>query len=139
MLTCPDNDLCSTAFVYIFAIAILTEWKDLSEFNKNEWLGFYIFCIAEAITFFVTMLIANKAGKKILSVEKTEYDVRKRMIETSALLLGNVIKIYSDEGKSGTGIKNRKGYNDMMASARRKEFTKIYCKNGEKKIQYIMV
>ena len=84
-------------FVYIFATAILTEWKDLSEFNKNEWLVFYIFCIAEAITFFVTMLIANKAGKKILSVEKTEYDVRKRMIETSALLLGNVIKIYSDE------------------------------------------
>ena len=84
-------------FVYIFATAILTEWKDLSEFNKNERLGFYIFCIAEAITFFVTMLIANKAGKKILSIEKTQYDVRKRIIETSALLLGNVIKIYSDE------------------------------------------
>ena len=84
-------------FVYIFATAILTEWKDLSEFNKNERLGFYIFCIAEAITFFVTMLIANKTGKKILSIEKTQYDVRKRIIETSALLLGNVIKIYSDE------------------------------------------
>ena len=84
-------------FIYIFVTAILTEWKDLSEFNKNEWLGFYIFCVAEAITFFVTILIANKAGKKLLSVEKTEYNVRKRMIETSALLLGNIIRVYSDE------------------------------------------
>ena len=83
-------------FLYIFATTILTDWKDLSEFNKNEWVFFYIFCIAEVITLFVTMFIANKAGKKILSVEKAEYDVRRRMIETSALLLGNVIKIYSD-------------------------------------------
>ncbi len=66
----------------------------------------------------------NKEEQKI-SLQEQKANLKK-YIESRGDIL---VKIYSDEGKSGTGIKNRAGYNEMMSSARRREFTKIYCKD----------
>ncbi|MBO5135882.1 MAG: recombinase family protein [Clostridia bacterium] len=69
--------------------------------------------------------VSTNKEEQLISLKEQKENLKK-YIESRG---DTLIKIYSDEGKSGTGIKNRKGYNDMMASARRKEFTKIYCKD----------
>lgn len=69
--------------------------------------------------------VSTNKEEQLISLKEQKENLKKYIENRGDILL----KIYSDEGKSGTGIKNRSGYNDMMASARRKEFTKIYCKD----------
>lgn len=84
-------------FVNIFVTLILTNWKDLSEFNKNEWVIFNIFCIIEIITVLITFYIADKAGKKNLSVERAYYNAKRKTVESSPLPPGNVIMVLTND------------------------------------------
>ena len=65
--------------------------------------------------------VSTNKEEQLISLKEQKENLKKYIENRGDILL----KIYSDEGKSGTGIKNRTGYNEMMASARRKEFTKI--------------
>lgn len=84
-------------FVNLFVSVLLTGARELYEFSTTDWTVFAIFGVLEAIIIFIVFFMAFKVGKKILTVEKIEYDVRRRTIETTPLLPGNAIKVFADE------------------------------------------
>lgn len=69
--------------------------------------------------------VSTNTSEQLSSLKEQKANLKK-YIENRG---DKLVKIYADEGKSGTGIKNRTGYNEMMSAARRREFTKIYCKD----------
>ena len=84
-------------FINIFVTVLLTGARELYEFDTTDWTIFTMFGVLEAIIVFIVFFMAFKAGKKNSAVEKIEYDVRRRTIETAPLLPGNAIKVFSDE------------------------------------------
>ena len=88
-------------FLNIFITVFLTDGKNLNEFGKSDWIIFSIMGAIEIITFIALFWIAQKAGKVIVPIQKTEYLIRKRMIETTPVLPGNAIRVFADEEYSG--------------------------------------
>lgn len=84
-------------FVLIFVTVFLTDEKETEQFNRSDWIVFAIMCLMEIVTVFITFRFANKTGKKKVPIEKLQYTVRRKIIETQPTLPGFVKAVYSDD------------------------------------------
>lgn len=87
-------------FVTIFITVFLTGAKEMHEFNKTDWIIFISMCTIETVTTVVTFFFAYKTGKNNIPIDKLQYTVQRRVIETKPLPSGNVVKVFADENYS---------------------------------------
>ncbi len=76
------------SFVWLFITVFLTDAKDLPEFNSADWKIFSVFCVVEALTVITMLTLAIKSGKGNLQIEKQVYEVKRSVLESTALLPG---------------------------------------------------
>lgn len=88
-------------FINIFITVFLTDEKEMYEFGKTDWIIFAIMSAIEIITVIATFYFALKAGKNNIPLQKLQYTLQRRIIETTPLLPGNIIKIVTDDNYSG--------------------------------------
>ena len=88
-------------FVIIFITVFLTGEREMHEFSNIDWTIFAIMVAAEIATTVATFYFAKKTGKNNIPIEKLQYKIQRRIIETQPLLPGFVIAIYTDENYTG--------------------------------------
>ncbi len=88
-------------FINIFATVFLTGERDAHEFSKIDWIIFAIMAVMEVAIIIVTLHYAQKAGQNNVPIEKLQYAIKRTIIETTPLLPGNMIKVYTDENCLG--------------------------------------
>ncbi len=84
-------------FINIFVTVFLTGEREMHEFSNIDWTIFAIMCAIEIATGIATFYFAGKTGKNNIPIEKLQYTIQRRIIETQPLLPGNVIKVFADE------------------------------------------
>ena len=84
-------------FIIIFVTVFLTGEREMHEFSNTDWTIFAIMVVAEIATVFATFYFAGKTGKNNVPIEKLQYSIQRRIIETQPLLPGNAIKVFTDE------------------------------------------
>ena len=84
-------------FIIIFITAFLTGEREMHEFSNIDWTIFAIMGAIEIATVIATFYFAQKTGKNNVPIEKLQYTIQRRIIETQPLLPGNVIKVFADE------------------------------------------
>lgn len=84
-------------FIIIFITVFLTGGRDLHEFSKTDWAIMAIMGVIEIVTVIATFYFATKTGKNNIPIEKLQYKIQRRIIETQPLLPGFVIAVYTDE------------------------------------------
>ena len=84
-------------FIIIFITVFLTGEREMYEFSNIDWTIFAIMCAIEIVTGIATFYFAGKTGKNNIPIEKLQYTIQRRIIETQPLLPGNVIKVFADE------------------------------------------
>lgn len=82
------------AFIHIDEDSIKAKYH---LFGKIDWTIFAIMGAIEIATVIATFYFAQKIGKNNVSIEKLQYTIQRRIIETQPLLPGNVIKVFADE------------------------------------------
>jgi len=88
-------------FVIIFVTVFLTGEREMHEFSNIDWTIFTIMVAAEIATTVATFHFAKKTGKNNIPIEKLQYEIQRRIIETQPLLPGFVIAVYTDENYTG--------------------------------------
>ncbi len=88
-------------FVIIFVTVFLTGEREMHEFSNIDWTIFTIMVAAEIATTVATFYFAGKTGKNNIPIEKLQYEIQRRIIETQPLLSGFVIAVYADENYTG--------------------------------------
>ena len=88
-------------FVIIFITVFLTGEREMHEFSNIDWTIFTIMVAAEIATTVATFHFAKKTGKNNIPIEKLQYEIQRRIIETQPLLPGFVIAVYTDENYTG--------------------------------------
>ena len=88
-------------FVIIFITVFLTGEREMYEFSNIDWTLFAIMCAIEIVTGIATFYFAGKTGKNNIPIEKLQYTIQRRIIETQPLLPGFVIAVYTDENYTG--------------------------------------
>lgn len=88
-------------FVIIFITVFLTGEREMHEFSNIDWTIFAIMVATEIATAVATFYFAGKTGKNNIPIEKLQYEIQRRIIETQPLLPGFVIAIYTDENYTG--------------------------------------
>lgn len=88
-------------FVIIFLAVFLTGGRELHEFDKTDWMILAIMGVLEIVTYIYTFYFAKKTGKHNIPIEKLQYEIQRRIIETQPLLPGNIIKVFADENYTG--------------------------------------
>ena len=88
-------------FIIIFITVFLTGEREMHEFNNIDWTIFAIMCATEIATGIATFYFAGKTGKNNIPIEKLQYTIQRRIIETQPLLPGFVIAVYTDENYTG--------------------------------------
>ena len=88
-------------FVIIFVTVFLTDEREMHEFSNIDWTIFTIMVAAEIATTVATFYFAKKTGKNNIPIEKLQYEIQRRIIETQPLLPGFVIAVYTDENYTG--------------------------------------
>ena len=88
-------------FINIFVTVFLTGEREMHEFSNIDWTIFAIMCAIEIVTGIATFYFAGKTGKNNIPIEKLQYTIQRRIIETQPLLPGFVIAVYTDENYSG--------------------------------------
>lgn len=88
-------------FVIIFITVFLTGEKEIHEFSNIDWTIFAIMLATEIATAVATFYFAEKTGKNNIPIEKLQYEIQRRIIETQPLLPGFVIAVYTDENYTG--------------------------------------
>lgn len=84
-------------FVIIFITVFMTGEREMHEFSKIDWIIFAVMCVVEFATAVATFYFAGKTGKNNIPIEKLQYEIQRRIIETQPLLPGFVIAVYTDE------------------------------------------
>lgn len=84
-------------FINIFITVFLTGEREMHEFSNIDWTIFAIMCAIEIATVIATFYLAQKTGKNNIPIEKLQYEIRRRIIETQLLLPGCVIAVYADD------------------------------------------
>lgn len=84
-------------FVIIFVTVLLTGEREMHEFSNIDWTIFTIMVAAEIATTVATFYFAQKTGKNNIPIEKLQYEIQRRIIETQPLLPGFVIAVYTDD------------------------------------------
>lgn len=112
-------------FINIFITVFLTGEREMHEFSNIDWTIFAIMVAIEIATVIATFYFAGKTGKKNVPIEKLQYTIQRRIIETQPLLPGVVIAVYTDENY--TGRITLFGYpNDSAVYYSVQEFTSDY-------------
>ena len=88
-------------FVIIFITVFLTGEREMHEFSNIDWTLFAIMVATEIATAVATFYFAKKTGKNNIPIEKLQYEIQRRIIETQPLLPGFVIAVYTDENYTG--------------------------------------
>ena len=88
-------------FVIIFVTVFLTGEREMHEFSNIDWTLFAIMCAIEIVTGIATFYFAGETGKNNIPIEKLQYEIQRRIIETQPLLPGFVIAVYTDENYTG--------------------------------------
>lgn len=88
-------------FINIFATSFLTGGREMHEFNHIDWIIFAIMGVIEISIVIFTFYFAQKTGKANVPIEKLQYAIRRRIVETEPLLPGNAIKVFTDENYVG--------------------------------------
>jgi hypothetical protein len=88
-------------FIIIFITVFLTGEREMYEFSNIDWTIFAIMCAIEIATGIATFYFAGKTGKNNIPIEKLQYTIQRRIIETQPLLPGFVIAVYTDENYTG--------------------------------------
>lgn len=88
-------------FIIIFITVFLTGEREMHEFSNIDWTLFAIMVATEIATAVATFYFAGKTGKNNIPIEKLQYEIRRRNIETQPLLPGFVIAVYTDENYTG--------------------------------------
>ena len=84
-------------FIIIFVTVFLTGEREMHEFSNIDWTIFAIMSVIELATVITTFYFAGKTGKNNIPIEKLQYDIQRRIIETQPTLPGFVIAVYTDE------------------------------------------
>ncbi len=84
-------------FINILATVLLTEGKELYEFNQTDWMIMAFMGVVEIATIFVTFYFAQKTGKNNIPIEKLKYTIQRTIIETDSQLPYNAIKVFTDD------------------------------------------
>lgn len=112
-------------FINIFATAFLTGEREMHEFSNIDWTIFVLMGIIEIVIIIATFYFALKTGKNNVPIEKLQYEIQRRIIETQPLLPGFIIAVYTDENY--TGRITLFGYpNDSAVYYSVQEFTSDY-------------
>jgi hypothetical protein len=88
-------------FINIFVTVFLTGEREMHEFSNIDWTIFSIMGVVEIATIIATFYFAQKTGKNNIPIEKLQYTIQRRIIETQPLLPGFVIAVYTDENYTG--------------------------------------
>ena len=88
-------------FVIIFITVFLTGEREMHEFSNIDWTIFTIMVAAEIATTVATFYFAQKTGKNNIPIEKLQYEIQRKIIETQPLLPGFVIAVYTDDNYTG--------------------------------------
>lgn len=88
-------------FVIIFITVFLTNDREMHEFSNIDWTIFAIMSAIELATVITTFYFAGKTGKNNIPIEKLQYEIQRRIIETQPMLPGFVIAVYTDENYTG--------------------------------------
>ncbi len=88
-------------FVIIFITVFLTGEREMHEFSNLDWTIFAIMVATEIATAVATFYFAGKTGKNNIPIEKLQYEIQRRIIETQPLLPGFLIAVYTDENYTG--------------------------------------
>lgn len=88
-------------FIIIFITVFLTGEREMHEFSNIDWTIFAIMVATEIATAVATFYFAGKTGKNNVPIEKLQYTIQRRIIETQPLLPGFVIAVYTDENYTG--------------------------------------
>ena len=88
-------------FAIIFITVFLTGEREMHEFSNIDWTIFAIMSVIELATVIATFYFARKTGKNNIPIEKLQYEIQRRIIETQPLLPGFVIAVYTDENYTG--------------------------------------
>ena len=88
-------------FVIIFITVFLTGEREMHEFSNIDWTIFAIMVATEIATAVATFYFAGKTGKNNIPIEKLQYEIQRRIIETQPMLPGFVIAVYTDENYTG--------------------------------------
>lgn len=88
-------------FVNIFITVFLTGERELHEFSTKDWTIFAIMGVIEFAIVVATFYFAGKTGKNNVPIEKLQYEIQRRIIETKPLLPGFVIAVYTNDNYTG--------------------------------------
>ena len=87
-------------FVNILIAVLLTGAKEFNEFGYTDWNIITVMGIIEIATVILCFCFADKSGKAKGRIEKLIFEIRKILIETSPLLPGYMLKVFTDENYS---------------------------------------
>ena len=87
-------------FLNIFLTVFLTGEREISDFTQTDWTLFSVMGLIEIALTVTVFYFANKTGKYNVPIEKLQYAIRRRVIETCELPSGNAIKVYADDNYS---------------------------------------
>lgn len=88
-------------FIIIFITMFLTGEREMHEFTNLDWTILAIMGAIEIVTVIGTLYFAQKTGKNNIPIEKLQYEIQRRIIETQPLLPGFIIAVYTDENYMG--------------------------------------
>lgn len=87
-------------FINIFVTVFLTGEKEMHEFSNIDWTIFAVMGAIEFAAVMITFYFAGKTGKNNIPIEKLQYSIQRRIIETQPLLPGFVTAVYTDDNYS---------------------------------------
>lgn len=91
-------------FVNIFVTVFLTGEREMHEFTNTDWIIMAVMGATEIATVIATFCFAGRAGKNNVPMDKLQYEIRRRKIETIPLPPGNPIRVYADSNFLGRVI-----------------------------------
>ena len=118
-------------FVWIFAAVLMTGGREMYAFGRRDWAVMAVMGCAEAATAAAAFGCACRAGKYILPIEKLKYTVRRTTVETTPLLPGNAVGVFTDADRTGRitlyGFPNEEAvYYTVQEFASDLTFIKVY-------------
>lgn len=84
-------------FSNIFICVALTGGKDLSVFNKQDWIMFGIFSAIEIVTVIIIFFVATKCGKKGTLLKEETLFLRQSVMHNTSVLPGSFLQMYIDD------------------------------------------
>ena len=80
----------------IVLTVLLTGERDLYQFTQRDWVIFTVMGIIGVAVLTAAFVLAQKAGKLNIPIERTVYELRRRTVETTPLLPGNAVSVHAD-------------------------------------------